>query len=754
MFRWPTRLETSIFLLICLIVIAITLLFVVASFLSPSAHHTLFFTAASAAAVMSAGIFLGHILSRRMTRPLVQLQEMTKRVADGDLAVHIDVASCDEAKELALSFNAMTTALRQTTVWREYVDNVLSSISDALFVLTPENTITTINASACRLLGYASAELEGHPADLLFDEVVPLRTTLWGPCSRGERVQNLPATLRTRNGARIHTTLSATPTFDHHHHFRGTIIVALDTSEPHRLMEEVRERSVDLERHRLVLMSMLEDNERARATAEAEHEKSKTAMDSMTEGIIIIDFPETPSYLNTSARQILGLDNSQMPNLLGISQSLGITLDILRPSPSRGDIPHIVHDIVLGDTLKHTIHIEGFGIGASSQHPSIMLVLRDITRERQLDEAKHELITNVSHELRTPLASIVNIVSNILVGVTGTINDKLRTHLEIARTNTKRLANIIDNLLDIASLDAGKTTIQRELTDLLPIIRNTTKEFQAEAQEKHLTFNMLLPAEPMILFCDPLAITQIVRNLLSNAFRYTPAGGVVSLSVEHLDRAALISCQDSGIGIPSDDQRFVFERFHQVGRTYGPGEKGLGLGLPIARRLVELHDGSIGVTSTPGKGSLFSCRIPIHVGDHLIAAAIVDQRRPAKKRDRVLNLWIFSPRLPEHIPQPFSEEALAAAFEQLRLEVRDRLQAHQHVIAHTAERHEVLALVTLPTTEQAAELKSALATSLQNMEVLHQQDTIRCSVAMHQLLITDEDIAPAHAIELLRQQQS
>lgn len=707
-----------------------------------------------AAVVMAAGILTASILSRRLVKPLVELQNMTKRISEGDLDAKLPVNSNDEIGVLSAAFNAMTQALRQTTVSRNYIDNILTSMNDALVVVSPEQAIAIVNKYALSLLGYDTEELIGRPLNLLFMEY-PIDNERWEKLLAGETLSNIASSLRAKDGSSIVISLSMAPIFERQWRFTGAVIVARDIRESQRLLGQLKAHADDLERHREVLTSMLEDNEAARSLVEGEHLKMQAAVDSMVEGIVIFTATGDIALINPAARQMLQFGDDFKLSAEPIATALGIDLRTLIEGNNGPHKGHLLHDISIGETSPHIIRVEGAPVMYRNEHIGSILVLRDITRERQLDEAKHELITNVSHELRTPLAAIANIVSNILVGVTGPIGDKLRSHLNIANVNTKRLTNIIDNLLDIASLDTGRAVINKKMTDFSKIAQEATTALHPEIDQKLIKFNLSLPRGSLVVYCDAMSIGQVIRNLLNNAVRYTPQGGSVEVTVEAIAGNIQVTVQDTGIGIPTDEQKFIFERFHQIGRTYGPGEKGLGLGLPISRQLIEMHGGSIGVTSMPGKGSRFYFRIPYPIEEELIVTVLSDHLKGMSLTGDLPCLWLFTPNfLAEKTLSSFDDKIVAAALGRIESALHFILGNLNYVIAKIASKNEVAVVVSFESLDDLERTSAKITAAMKQLIFDHEGKALAMAISIGQLVCSDNKAKPRDLLDTIRKKNS
>lgn len=232
----------------------------------------------------------------------------------------------------------------------------------------------------------------------------------------------------------------------------------------------------------------------------------------------------------------------------------------------------------------------------------------------ELEEAgrlKTEFISMVSHELRTPLTNIQGYVELLLDEADGPINDTQREYLEITLDNCKRLIAIANDLLDISRIEAGNLRLNKTRLRLQELVDEAVRSLHPQFQAKNLRLSLDLAVQPLWIWADRERVIQVLNNLLSNACKYTPAGGSVIARAYPSNGKALVEVIDTGIGIPEQDLERIFEKFYRAENSRQEATHGTGLGLPIAKSLVELHDGSIAVTSKLGKGSTFTVQLPL-----------------------------------------------------------------------------------------------------------------------------------------------
>jgi signal transduction histidine kinase len=228
------------------------------------------------------------------------------------------------------------------------------------------------------------------------------------------------------------------------------------------------------------------------------------------------------------------------------------------------------------------------------------------SRLQSADEQRRRLLSDVTHELRTPLTVIQGNVEGMLDGVYQPDPARLKLILEEAQV----LSRLVEDLRTLALSESGALILRREPTDLADLVRDTADASSAQADAAGLTINMDLPSDLPLLSVDPARLRQVLLNLLANAIRYTPPGGTIlmraRLTADGERQAVALEVEDSGPGIAQEDLPHVFDRFYKARDS-----SGMGLGLSIARSLVEAHGGTISAHSAFGQGTMIRVILPI-----------------------------------------------------------------------------------------------------------------------------------------------
>src|SRR6266540_4988462 len=267
---------------------------------------------------------------------------------------------------------------------------------------------------------------------------------------------------------------------------------------------------------------------------------------------------------------------------------------------------------------------------------SVLCLARDMTERRRMEQAlreadqrKDEFLATLSHELRNPLAAITSAAGVIRHRLA--CGQDVERPLEVLERQIRNSARLLDDLLDVARITRGVMQLKKEPVLIEGVVRSAIDSQAALIESARHALTVELPAEPVVVDADPTRLEQIVSNLLNNAAKYTPAGGRIAVSVERRDREVGIHVKDSGHGIPPALLPRVFDLFVQAEQSLARSQGGLGLGLTLVKKLVELHGGSVEARSEgPGKGSEFIVRLPVLA----VESGLPDGDREADRIDR------------------------------------------------------------------------------------------------------------------------
>jgi two-component system sensor histidine kinase VicK len=251
----------------------------------------------------------------------------------------------------------------------------------------------------------------------------------------------------------------------------------------------------------------------------------------------------------------------------------------------------------------------------NGQTVGMVTVLNDVTKQKELDDIKSQFLSNVTHELRNPIGAIKQSIAVILEGTAGPLTEPQQKFLSNAKRNLERLSGLIDDILDLAKLEAKKMEIKLRPSKIAAIVDEVCETLDTWAKNKDLKLTKNIPPDLPDINLDPDRIIQVLINIVSNAIKFTPKNGTITVGAQ-LPKGGthvVMTVADTGVGIPKDDLSKIFGKFQQAKNRAAGDKSGTGLGLSIARELVLLHQGDISVHSEEGKGTTFTFTLPINL---------------------------------------------------------------------------------------------------------------------------------------------
>ena len=237
------------------------------------------------------------------------------------------------------------------------------------------------------------------------------------------------------------------------------------------------------------------------------------------------------------------------------------------------------------------------------------------------NQHKSEFLANMSHELRTPLNAVIGFSEVLQQRMFGEMNEKQAEYIDDIHDSGKHLLSLINDILDLSKVEAGRMELELTTFDLPSAIDNALTLIKERAARHAIDLQSAIDPAVGEIKADERKFKQILLNLLSNSVKFTPEGGRIMVAARSVDSMVEVSVTDTGIGIAPEDQEAVFEEFRQVGSDYTKKAEGTGLGLALTRKFVELHGGKIRVTSVVGKGSTFTFTLPVNPEQPVAAVA-------------------------------------------------------------------------------------------------------------------------------------
>ncbi len=338
-----------------------------------------------------------------------------------------------------------------------------------------------------------------------------------------------------------------------------------------------------------------------RAALDASEARFHAIVNNSLDGVLVIDQSGTIHFSNPAAAQILDCSTEQLCGReFGVPLAPGdvAELNVCR----RGETARIV-ELRITETVWR-------------QAPAFLVTLRDITerkrREEECREAirrRDEFLAMLSHELRNPLAAVSNAAHVLLREQWAELNGQRAC--EVIDRETRQMVRLLDDLLDVCRISCGKTVLRKTQVDLALLVAETAEVVASMMESRGLTLHVAVPETPVWIEGDAVRLRQVVHNLLSNAAKYTAAGGRVRLTLDVQPHRAVLTVADTGSGISADDLPHIFDPFFQGRTARQRAEAGLGVGLSLVRSLVQMHGGEVEARSPgPGEGTTFEIRLP------------------------------------------------------------------------------------------------------------------------------------------------
>lgn len=523
--------------------------------------------------------------------------------------------ACDSLRDLAIlvenELNTLGVREAADTLQRskDRLSAILDNVLDGIITIDERGIIGSFNKSAEAIFGYAAAEVIGCNVKMLMPE--PYHSEhdgyLHNFVSTDDRkvigIGREVTGLR-RNGSTFPMDLAVSEMrYGNKRMFTG-------------IVRDITERNLAIETRR---------NDEARLSA---------ILDNVLDGIITIDEQGTVSSFNRSAEKIFGYEAAEV---------IGSNVKMLMPEPYYSEHDGYLHNFVHtgrkkiigmgrqvvgrrrdGSTFPMDLAVSQMQLGDKRMFTGIV---RDITERVKHERLKSEFISTVSHELRTPLTSIRGSLALVTGGVVGELPAAVKPLIEIAHKNSERLILLVNDILDMEKIEAGRMEFDMRPLSLMPLLRQTVEAVRAYGAQYNVSFELENQLAEIMLQADENRLMQVLTNLLSNAAKFSPSGGCVRIAVVHADQRVRVEIRDNGSGIPDEFKGQIFKKFAQADASDTRKKGGTGLGLSITRAIVEQMGGDIGFTSQPGVLTTFFVEFPIWQEPSAVARSDADGKK-------------------------------------------------------------------------------------------------------------------------------
>jgi PAS domain S-box-containing protein len=526
----------------------------------------------------------------------VQYESELPYALGGTRFIHANYVPDIQANGRVAGFFALVTditASKRAEAARAYLAAIVENSDDAIISKDLNSTITSWNKAAERLFGYTAEEAIGKSVTMLMPpDRVDEEPGILERLRRGESIDHYETVRRHKDGRRLDIEITVSPIRDSSGRVIGASKSARDISERKRMEQALRE-----------------SEERFRAVAD---NIPQMAWMAKPDGHIYWYNRRWYQYTGTNleSQEGRGWKSVHHPDHVeSVSASWSAALQAGEAwedtFPLRGKDGKFRWFL----SRAFPIRDQGNVVRWFGTNTDIDDQVRAENSLRQADRRKDEFLAMLAHELRNPLAAVRNAVS-ILMQAPGD-PQVAGPACEILDRQVEHMVRQVDDLLDVSRISRGKIELCLEQVELAPLMRHAALAVRPQCQNLGHELTIAVPPEPIFVNADPVRLGQVVGNLLSNACKFTDQGGRIALSVSREGSLAVIRVRDSGVGIAPDQLGRVFEMFVQVDTTLERSRDGLGLGLTLVKRLVEMHDGTVEVHSAGlGQGSEFVVRLP------------------------------------------------------------------------------------------------------------------------------------------------
>jgi len=490
----------------------------------------------------------------------------------------------DKDKKIALLLTDLTSL-------EDYINDLFNFFPLPICFISPLGVILEANPAFEKTSGFPSEEIIGESIKRIFDreEISSItKETLKEGLITGKDLS-----LFRKDGDNLIVRVFTRTRTDENLKPIGYFLGLFDLSDIKRTEDE-------LKRVQAALLNILEDTEGARRTTEEEKDKTQAIITNFTDGLLFFDKNHNLALINPKAENFFEIDNTkglkeiaEIPSFKKLTEFLGSDIrDIFRK------------EFIM--TKDFILEVSAISMEKDNIDLGNLVVLHDISREKIIEKLKTEFVSLAAHQLRTPLSAIKWSLRMILDGDLGRINKDQKEIMEKTYQSNERMITLVNDLLNVARIEEGKYAINPAFIDVVKICQSVIDSLADGFKKKGIEFKFIKPSrKPIMIFVDEEKIRLVLQNVLDNALKYTAKPGKVFLSIKETPTSATVEVKDTGIGIAKNEQKMVFSKFFRASEAILAEPTGSGLGLYMAKNIIDSHGGKIGFKSQPGKGTTF-----------------------------------------------------------------------------------------------------------------------------------------------------
>lgn len=481
----------------------------------------------------------------------------------------------------------------------------LQAIRNGVIIADNQGKIIWVNRAVNQITGYTASELVGSSIEVLEPEDLNLQfEDIWRKARRGASWSG-EFPIQRKTGESYFEEMTINP-INEDGKVTYFIIIKRDISSRKNIEDNLKQALQSLEHQ-------FDAAERARS-------ETSVVLEATNDSMLLLSMNDKILWVNNRFEEMFMLKEEEV---------LGQTFTDLLPQfenifdDPKAIIDRFNHAFSVDDysyreiatqkwPIKRDLEISSSKVLDSTEvNLGTLFVFRDVTKEREVERLKAEFISLVSHELRTPLGSVSGYIEMVLDGDAGEINEEQKDYLQVAKRNVGKLTKLVSDLLTVSRIEAGALKLQKENLNLTTAIREVVNNLRPQFNMKQQRILVEIPEGEYTIYGDPESIGQIFTNLLSNAHKYTPNDGQISVKMSIEENYYRVDVKDTGMGLTPEDQQKLFTKFFRSRDSEAQQITGVGLGLWITRSLVDIHGGGISLTSEYGKGSTFTVYLPI-----------------------------------------------------------------------------------------------------------------------------------------------
>lgn len=490
---------------------------------------------------------------------------------------------------------------------RALVESIVENTDDAVIGLDTEGKVTTWNGGAIGLFGYPKEQALRMPISRLVPEdLKDQEAHILERVLRGETVERLETSRTKRDGTRVEISISTSALRDTNGSVIGVSQIAHDITDRKAAEQALQEQLLRTARAQTISRSILDSTSETMVLIDPD--LSVVAINSRFSKLFFAGKP--PEVVGRRMDEFMGEINQIFadPQLF-----VGFVVESLADSKNRVAL-------TVKQQWPETRELEVESVPVSTDAGAFLgrlLIFRDVTRERELDRLKSQLVAMVSHELRTPLSSIKG-YAELLLEEQDVDQETQKEFLSVINLESDRLTQLVNDFLNLAKIEAGSMAWRDQEVEVPEVVESVRRALEPQLRARSQTLHTSFASEMPSVRYDRDRLTQVLINLLSNAIKFSPKKGALRVIVDVQSDSpgleepmARVQVVDSGVGISESDQARIFQRFVQVSDSRAKRQRGTGLGLVISKEIVEHYGGRIWVDSSPGKGSTFSFTLPL-----------------------------------------------------------------------------------------------------------------------------------------------